>query len=274
MEEIRTKILYALIEKSAEKNALLELVPKKNETFPLFDQKELVSSFFQIDDLHFSWFQKTLSSCSEQEKTVFFSLFESEQRKQFMTLMNFKGNLLALSPIKKKLAIFQLKKRARLIAPIPKPLLAKSELNDLFTLPMQQIYELIDFLGIFDLSLYLKHVVSKTFLSKIAASLTKKQMTFLQFINKQPTRVIPQKMQLNLDQLDPASLNRMIHKMGLYRLAGALAFESQEFLWHFLHKLDTGRAAILEKKMQTKEPGLSKFFRKQVLMLIKRIKNG
>lgn len=273
MTEISKKTLNALVDRSSKKKELASLLPRqKKESYPLFNQKELMASFFQLHDIHFSWFQKVLSSCSESEKAFFFGLFEQDQRTKLSSLMHFQGKSLTTASGIKKLAILQLKKRAMLIPTTPKQLLPENELNGLLNLSTPEIYELIDFLGIYDLSLYLKHVVSKTILSKIAASLTKRQVSHLQFVNKQPTKVVPQKLQLNEEQLDQATISRLIHKMGLYRLAGAIAYEPQEFLWHFLHQLDTGRAETLEKRMQTKDQELSKFFRKQVIMLIKRVK--
>lgn len=69
-------------------------------------------------------------------------------------------------------------------------------------------------------------------------------------------------------------MNHLLHYRGLLRLAKGVIKEDSSFKWHLLHRLDIGRAKIIQKELYKKQDlSLVSYFKNQVLHIIKRARS-
>jgi hypothetical protein len=130
---------------------------------------------------------------------------------------------------------------------LPIEFLPEHPLNPLLDLSKKELQALVDYLGLHDLALELKHVIKADQIKKIQKTLSKKAQEHLkkQMKKKDPISFA----RLNLDGWngDEEKMKAILHHRGFNRLAKALFGCHPSLLWHLSHRLDTGRTKILRK---------------------------
>ncbi len=130
---------------------------------------------------------------------------------------------------------------------LPFALLPKNNLSVLLNLSRQELVNLVDFLGLYDLTEEVKQIVDKKDLQRVYVCLDNKKLQFIRTCLHQKNKLAQQKLDLQKWNGDKAELLQTLHKRGLYRLGKALSGSSPDFLWHFMRRFDTVRSSILEK---------------------------
>lgn len=221
-----------------------------------------------MEPIHYSWFVEFLETMPPA------LLLTSLPKKQAEAV----AKTLESLPEKKSLPRFMqlylshsLKNQMQGVHILPEQHLLASPLNALLSLTKPQIMHLIDLLGMHDLAADLRQVVDKALLNKIYAALTQEQLRFLHYCSKQTMPWVPTKLNIAGWDGQKKSLNLLLHKRGLYRLAKALVSEDESLRWHFCRRIDVGRGKILLKLFEEKyDPALAPHFKQQVVHLIRR----
>lgn len=152
--------------------------------------------------------------------------------------------------------------------------LPKSELSVLLDFPIKELLELIDFLGLYDLAEAIRNVVDKKSLQTVYSCLTPKKLQFVRMCLHQKSKIAVPKLDLHKWDGNCAGLLQNLHQRGLYRLGKALSGSHPDFLWHLLHRLDTGRSAILEKYYSKQSsPGITPLLVQQVTNVMNFLRN-
>ncbi|NGX58370.1 MAG: hypothetical protein K940chlam3_01277 [Chlamydiae bacterium] len=201
----------------------------------------------KVDKIHYSWFLEPIKKISDNlVPFVVASLPESHRSKvaKHLGLSDLPEDL--SDPIK-HLLLDRLYDHMPIKGMLPLGLIQAQPLVELLDLSKSQLLDLIDCLGIFDVAGELKQVVDRQQLAKLCDSLSKLQQGFLKEVIHDKDRWSPSK--LGLDQWggDIPRLRKALHVRGLMRLAKALKDHDDDFMAHLFRRIDTGRAAQIQK---------------------------
>ncbi len=209
----------------------------------------LQNPFERLSYIHYSWLLEPLKNFSPFERDFAVSILDDVLKKGLKKSVTFEEN-----PPPPFIRDILFKKWISFVFPkeqLPIQCLPKTEFSFLLELPKNQLVSLINYLGLCELADLLKRVVDK-----------KQIMTFFSFLTKDEQYFLKQSMQkkelfrlndktfqtlLKKGMAGEKSLRDYLHTQGLIRLGIILSKTGEEFLWHFGHKLDTGRAKILLK---------------------------
>lgn len=223
-----------------------------------------------MEPLHYSWFAPFLESLSPE---LVLAILPTEQAEAIAKTLKTPLEKKLLSPFARNYLSSYLKNLMQETDILPVDQLPFSDLNDLLTLRKSELLHLIDLLGIHDLAAELRSIVDKTVLSSIYGVLSLEQRQFCHYCSKQPMPWVPPKLNISAWDKEKKSLDILLHKRGLFRLAKALTLENPSLLWHLSHHLDVGRGKILIKYVKEKyNPVLIPYFKGQVVHLLKRYK--
>lgn len=203
----------------------------------------------RLKGIHYSWMITFLEPFAENDKALILSSLEKTQAEKLK------------KHFKMKEKVFPLKKKGKqylaealyhwLISDqkefLPIEFLPQHPLNPLLNLSKRELQTLVDYLGLHDLALEVKHVIKADQIKKIQKVLNKGEQEYLknQIKKKEPISFA----RLNLDGWngDGEKLKAILHHRGFNRLAKALFGCHPSLLWHLGHRLDTGRTKILRK---------------------------
>lgn len=221
-----------------------------------------------LDRLHASWLEPPLRSFGEEPGALFFSILPEKMQ----------NALPQMAPPKRRPAPFL---RPYLLAILKQKIcrtgllaieeLSPSELTPLLQLNEEELFHMVDLLGIHDLAQELRTIVDKALLHAIYEALTKQQLFFLHACMKQPTVWASPPLYLSSWDRERSSLHALLHKRGLIRLGRALIGEETSFQWHVLHLFDRLRGEALRKVIEMPvDPQALVQFKKQVIHLLQR----
>jgi hypothetical protein len=130
---------------------------------------------------------------------------------------------------------------------LPIPYLPKSIMTPLLYLSKKQLITLVDYLALYDLSYELKHIVDTNIIKPIFSYLDKRETIFLKKIMKNREPFSFSRMELDGWDKEEKTLRANLHKKGIFRLSIAISSQSEDFVWHIVHRLDKGRGTMLKK---------------------------
>lgn len=221
--------------------------------------------------LHYSWFVEPLKKTHDPLRALFMHCLTKEQKAGLEQLISSTPS--SFHPPKPLLFFLSdyLKKEMLSEDILEEWSLTPSPLNLLLTLKRAELIHVIDLLGVHDLAADLRQIVEKTLLQKVYRALSQEQLHFLHYSLKQSMRWIPPKLGLRSWDGNKKTLNHLLHYRGLQRFSRALPDEDLSLRWHLLHRLDTGRANVIQKQLQHKQdPALTGYFKNQILHIAKR----
>lgn len=281
-EKIQEKaLLCALLARSSGGDHLLSYLPRgladEIGRLPLpssLDFSRLLSQKKWVETIHYSWFYEPLKSLKPETQQLFLSLLPEKKAAEVGKMLDLPRKKTLYSPFMRPFLMDEFRKKIqRGIEVVSEDHLPPSDFNDLLALKRKELLNMIDLLGIHDLSADLRQVVDKELLHKIYAALTPEQLRFLHYSAKQPMKWVSPKLGLPGWDGSKEKLQHMLHGRGLIRLARALFDEDESLKWHLLHRLDIGRAGIVEKIFRQKQDeALTGYFKNQVLHILKRYK--
>jgi len=238
----KTLFLQHLAREEQEK--LRGTIPSEHDPFDA-----CLSTEERITKVHYSWLITFLEPFAENDKLLILSSLNESQAEKLRKHFNIREALPIISSHGKNYllsAIFHW-----LISDqkgfVPIEFLPQHSLNALLTLSKAKLQTLVDYLGLHDLAVEVKHVVKAEQIKKIQKVLSKSQQDYLKSLlkRKEPISFV----RLNLDGWDgnEEKLKGILHHRGFNRLAKALFGCHPSLLWHICHTLDTGRTKILRK---------------------------
>lgn len=208
----------------------------------------LMQPLEQIKSIHYSWFLPALKKFPVNLQPIILSSLPSDYGVKLQSLLK-------LPPSEKKqlappIQALLADKLFRLVKPdgiMPLAYLPESPLTTLSQFNKQQLVEVIDFLGIYDLAEGIRHIIDKTFLQKLYACLSHKQKQFLRICLHQQEKISTARMEMSVWDGDCKKLDLMLQRRGLLRLGKAMCGMHPDFVWHLTRILDSGRGNILLK---------------------------
>ena len=202
-----------------------------------------------LAQIHYSWFIPFIDPFCDTDKSLIIAAFTKADQNKLSTHFGLEAPPIKLKKQAKafiqKIAFEWLTNEDRYYT--SKELLVKSPLLCLTKLSKPQMIEVVNLLSMHDLSIELKHVVSSSLLGKISLHLLKSQKDYLNHILKSKEPINFPRLQLDQWDGEKDSLRTILYHRGFNRLGKALYGSQQALFWHVMHKIDTGRAKILEK---------------------------
>jgi hypothetical protein len=157
-------------------------------------------------------------------------------------------------------------------AVLPLQYLPTTELSPLTNLTKDQLVDLIDLLGIYDLAEGVRNIIDKERIKKIYKHLSPMQIQFLKSCLQQKERISATPLKLEQWDGDWSKLEKILHGRGLIRLGKAISGQHPDFVWHLTHILDVGRGArLLVNYSPTATPQITPVLAQQVLNLMNTI---
>lgn len=154
-------------------------------------------------------------------------------------------------------------------AVLPVSFLPETPLRVLLNFTKEELVELIDLLGIYDLAEEIRQIIDKKKLQSLYLCLSEKKQQFLRICLHHRDKLSSPKLELNNWYGDPEKLESILHKRGLHRLGKALSGQHPDFFWHLAHKLDTGRGMLLQKYFTSVAiPGVTAMLIQQVMNVL------
>lgn len=225
----------------------------------------LSSPLNTLTHVHYSWLTKPLASLSREKTLCLLGLIPQAHAEKIKSALNIAEEIPAFSSSVKKFIIQYLAKDfpfqdAPVLAFVP-----DSDLSHLTHLQKQQIIELIDFLGLFDLAEEIHNIVDKTVLEKVNSALTPKKRSFIKQCLLSKQKLVTNRLNLEYWDGNPSKLAKLLHHRGMVRLGYALSGQSPDLIWHITHRIDSGRGNKLLRYVNEKEiPGVTNALKEQV----------
>lgn len=228
------------------------------------DEGEALSRF------HYSWIQDAVKQFPEQMYPFLVASLPDNHRVVLTHLMKMTDSKpQKRSAVASSYFIHEIIKRIEgALDVLPLELLAPMPLSRLLEINRDFLLEMIDLLGIYDLAINVKQIVNTVQLRKITDCLPPLKQKFLRLLISKVDKVQLPPLDLSRWDGDSAKLQKLIHRRGLYRLGLALSGYPADFMWHFTHVLDTGRAEIINRYYTDKENIQGAALTEQVLFIM------
>ena len=236
-----------------EKQEVLKITSSQKDPEKLYTNLEEF-----VKSIHYTWLLPHMEKYSLQNKTLALASLPINQAQGLKTLLNKETIVpLKLSSLGKKLLVQKYFPNLLPHEIMPEAFLETSAFQPLLNLDKNSLLQLIDYLGIYDLAEKIRNVVDKKKLAVIYRALSLDEQKFLRYALRNDKTSLSD---LDLTHLteNSSKLKTILHRKGLVRLAKGISYESSDFIWHLFHKLDTGRAAFIEKNLLPKPNELIK----------------
>ena len=255
--QVRDIIFRSLITKFApqKKERLLSFWPSLEN---INTQESGVNCAFEknlLEMVHYSWFLPALKECDKELLALYIAAFPDHAQKRLQALLQTKLSTLELTNLARQYLTELLSQKITSPELLPITFLPKDALLDLVNASKEELLQLIDALGIYDLAAAMPTIVDAQLLKAINKFLTIKKRPFFNYLLKKKPK--PLFSDLTFDER-PTDNNiyLTLHSKGLIRLALALSDSNKSLVWYIAHILDHGRGEILiklsEKKPQEK----------------------
>ncbi len=222
-----------------------------------------------LKTVHYSWLTPKLKELPKNTLSLILSLLPDPQATKLKNNLSIKGNLPEFSPKMKTFVLQQVSHLIDIDEALPLAFLPRSDMTKLSELKKRQLVELIDYLGLFDLSQELHHIVDKKILENVYSSLTPIRQVFLKKLLQSKEKLVTNR--LNLENWDGSQekLLKLLHHRGMVRLGYALSGQNPDLNWHIIHILDTGRGEKLLRYINEKEiPGVTTTLKEQIQTIL------
>jgi hypothetical protein len=212
-----------------------------------FDPRKGIASHKErLASIHYSWFVHLFSSVDHADQAWLLAALPEESQEQVLENLSIAKRKPSsfgatyLSEILYDIVIHETPNLIPLECLPPEPLIGLLD----FSLP--QLIELIDYLGLHDISPEIQTLINGHVLQKIHDVFSSKKKEYLKLLLGTKEPVIFTALNLNNWDGDEKKLTSVLHQRGLNRLAKTLFGKSPSYLWHLLHRFDLGRARALK----------------------------
>jgi hypothetical protein len=271
------KVLMNKYHRDASGSALLNTLPMEiakqvaEETTRSDAAAEAFVPFEEIiGTVHYSWFLEPLKEMPKPTRAILMNSLPSGHAEPLAEIFNTPSTPTTdLSPAVRSFLLSHLYEKIEGIGEvIPEAYLAPEPLQPLLALNRPMLLELFDLLGLYDLAVNVKKIVNKEKLEQINSCLSPLRRKFLNLLVSHPARLQISELDLTSWKGDGNKLNKILHRRGIIRVAKALSGSSQDFLWHVVHRLDTGRGDIIKRYYSEEAMPISSVLTEQVLYII------
>lgn len=255
--------LLASLSKESAKQILEVNVSSQDASYLFHEPKELARA------VHYSWLRPVIEKFPPKMQPFLLTALPSKKCHTLSVLMKKKPYPERLSMPVRLYFLRLLTEKLKPPEILSCPYLPASTLTPLLGLSKGDIIRLIDFLGLHDLAIEIKHIVDKKYLKAIYNCLSIKKQHYLRICLHQKERLTTPRLGLDTWKGDCKTLEFLVHKRGLLRIGKGLAGQHEDFLWHLIHKLDAGRGAIIQRYYTKEEiPGVTQVLMQEILNLL------
>lgn len=240
-----------------------------NDPLPLFEAPQKA-----LNKMHYSWFLPHIEKLPKEIQLSVISSFSDIQSSRLKKMLNLESENAPLSPlIKNYIAHAFSRCISGIHETLPLEYLPETPFNVLATWSKNDLVELIEFLGIHDLSNEMKRIVDKKILKNAYNCLSSKEQQYLKLCMHQKEKVTTPSLGLEKWKGEASKLKTVLQTRGVIRLGKALSGNHPDLLWHLGHTLDTGRgSALLKYYNKTALPGITAALSQQVINLMNFLK--
>lgn len=229
----------------------------------------LKASLDRLPYIHYSWLRPAIQKMPPFLHGPLLSVLPEFQASKLRRWFPVETVKTELSPVMRNFLINSLLAHLDDKNVMPLAFLNSTPLTPLATSKKEQLMELIDFLGVYDLAAEVRHIIDKERLKRLSPCLSAKKKQFLHMCLHQPERLAPARLDLNLWDGDCPKLLSLLHKRGIARLGKALCGQHPDLVWHIGHILDVGRGTMLKHFYSPNPiPGITPVLAQQVINLM------
>lgn len=222
---------------------------------------------------HYSWLAPIIRQTPAFLRKATVAALPEPQSSKLLSFLHISSPCPKLAPPVKTFLINAFFQQWSPPAIIPLTDLQQSQLTPLLYLSKNELVELIDLLSIHDLADSMRRIVDKKLLEKIYHCLSLTRQKYLRFCLRNKEKATAPELEVSKWNGESDSLHVLLHQRGLLRLGKALSGQSQEFIWHLTHVLDTGRGQTLIGYSKKKEiAGITPLLIQQVLSILNFLK--
>ena len=222
-----------------------------------------------LSKAHYSWIIEQLKEMPDNSVIYLLGFLPVSEAEKIKKALNIKDEIPTFSPLMKKFILNRLAQDLPFKDSPPFENIPESGLSGLADLKKQEIVQLIDFLGLYDLAEEIHNIVDKKLLNHINAALTPKKKSYIKKCLLSKEKLVTTRLNLEYWDGDPAKLAKLLHHRGMVRLGYALCAQDEHLIWHVTHTLDSGRGKKLLRYINDKEiPTVTKTLREQILDVI------
>jgi hypothetical protein len=215
--------------------------------------------------VHYSWLQRELEKLPKNVIEVAISLLPEPIKTKLREVFKVKEPSFNFSNRIRTFLLNHLFKHIYKEYPLPLDYLPTSPMTPIAKLQKEELIEVIDYLGLYDLAEEIRQIVHKKQLENIYKCLSNKKHLYLRQCLHQKEKLVTQSLQLERWDGDCQKLIKLLHHRGIVRIGYALSGQHPDLLWHITHILDSGRGEKLYNYIQKEEiPGVSQALRLQV----------
>lgn len=241
-----------------DKKKLLECVEQNEaksileENYPAGVKETIVLSRLHLfKNVHYSWLKSVIESYPKELQTILLACLPELPRTKLKRILKITSLEKNIPESLKNFLLNEMYTKVDSSDVLPLECLPPNEFSVIATWRKDQIIELIDFLGLFDLSEEIRRIIDKAFLKKLYDCLNQKQKNFLRICLHQKEKISSSKLGLEQWDGDCDKLGEILHLRGIVRLGKALSGQHPDFFWHISHALDKGRGELLLKQYST-----------------------
>lgn len=207
--------------------------------------------------IHYSWILPAIEKYPEALKPFYAEALPEPSNTRLLSLLKLPRVPIATAWARKYL-LNNLSEKLEYGNLTPIEHLPQSLLTFTLELSKEELIELIDFLGLYDLAEEIRRIVDKNQLKKIYNCLSIKKQHFLRSCLLSKEKVTTPKLDLEKWNGDQDALEKLLHKRGLIRFGKGLSGQPPDFIWYIVHRMDSGRGTLLSKYIAPAEiPGIT-----------------
>lgn len=221
-----------------------------------------------IGDMHYSWLEKSLERFPESLQPFLVSALPQTHQEGLVKRKGFNNAPQGVSSFVRRFLLKTIYQQLGAKDVLPLSLLPEQPLSPFVHLNKEEMLDVMDLLGLYDIASEVRMVIDKKILKQLYKSLSKKKQQYLRKILNRQDKVSSPPMGLDQWGGNEEKLGRELHRRGMIRLGKALSGMDSQLFWHISHRLDTGRSAFISRYRGDKEEGVTRSLGLQVLSAI------
>lgn len=206
-----------------------------------------------LEKIHYSWLASPIQKMPEQFQPYVIASLPNIQAKNLSIFLKRPFLEIAIPRNLKNFFLNHLCENLGTKSVLPASFLPHTLLTSLLSLSKTQLMELIDLLGMHDVTPEVRQTVDKQKLRRFYNCLTPHMQLYLKQILHQSDKWTTQSLGIEHWDGNREKLLNVIHRRGLIRFAKALSGQHPHLIWHISHTLDTGRSSVISKYYSKEE---------------------
>ena len=200
-----------------------------------------------LSKIHYSWLAPFIEKLDPKEHDILIASLPDPQQQGIRRILKKKNIQFNLIPGLKRVVQQKLLKEVLGTQNVPIGYINQTSLTPLLNLDKTALVNMIECLGIYDLTEEMRKVVDRHRLKLIYAALNPLEQQFLRQCLQYKNRLQSFGMDLHSWSGSVADLKQQLHRRGMARLGRSLSGQPPQLIWQVVHTLDIGRGNRVER---------------------------